>query len=171
MQAMQLSHWTNLRSAVGARSLGQDGINSTVPDGTIEDPCSHPRPSQIGILSSPNHPNGHAERKDLQSHWVFGSEHRRASESQHVRSVVFNESLPRCQVLNHAIFRPASEKLALHSTTSTGPPAARSRKIKAGPENSDPALLVADSRPQPSTVPGSTLTPGPMVEDTAMRWM
>jgi hypothetical protein len=36
------------------------------------------------------------------------SEHRRASESQHVRSVVFNESLPRCQALNHAIFRPAS---------------------------------------------------------------
>src|SRR6187455_1190803 len=102
MQAMQLSHWTNLRSAVGACSLGQDGINSTVPDGTIEDPCSHPssQPNWHPVL--PNHPNGHAERKDLQSHWVFGSEHRRASESQHVRSVVFNESLPRCQVLNHA---------------------------------------------------------------------
>jgi hypothetical protein len=36
------------------------------------------------------------------------SEHGRASDSQHVRSVMFNESLPRCQALNHAIFRPAS---------------------------------------------------------------
>jgi hypothetical protein len=154
MQAMQLSHWTNLRSAVGACSLGQDGINSTVPDGTIEDPCPHPSPQ----------PN-------WQSHWVFGSEHRRASESQHVRSVVFNESLPRCQVLNHATFRPALEKLAPRSADVNGTACREVKKIKAGPENSDPALLIADSRPQPSTVPGSTLTPGPIVEDTAMRWM
>jgi hypothetical protein len=171
MQAMQLSHWTNLRSAVGACSLGQDGINSTVPDGTIEDPYSHPSPQPNWHPVLPNHPNGHAERKDLQSHWVFGSEHRRASESQHVRSVVFNESLPRCQVLNHAIFRPASEKLAPRSADVNGTACREVKKIKAGPENSDPALLIADSRPQPSTVPGSTLTPGPIVEDTAMRWM
>ena len=36
---------------------------------------------------------------------------------------------------------------------------------------SRPCIIVTSERPQPSRLPGSTLTPGPMVEETATRWM
>jgi hypothetical protein len=47
-------------------------------------------------------------------------EHGHASASQHVRSAVFNESLLRCQVLNHAIFRPAFDLDKISHLTPAG---------------------------------------------------
>jgi hypothetical protein len=87
------------------------------------------------------------EGKDSYLVGFLECEHGHASASQHVRSAVFNESLLRCQVLNHAIFRPAFDldkishltPAGINDTKDGGQPGCRrasiaSQKQKAGPE-------------------------------------
>lgn len=161
--------------AAGACSLGQDGIINTIPRNSTqersEDPRSHQPTDRRPAL--PNHAKWPWGRyKVLLSCWVLESERESANRSPRIRSAVFNQSLPRCQALNHAIFRPASNKHASSRTTApTGTDfTCAIKKRQNGPGNSEPASIVSPTRSQPSTVPGSTLTPGPIVEDTAMRW-
>src|SRR5665213_4327183 len=67
--------------------------------GTPDNPCPHPSKA----TASPSFRAIHADvLKGMVSYRIGFSEcvHRRASNRQHVRSALFNESLPTCQALN-----------------------------------------------------------------------
>ena len=148
MPAMRLSRWTNLRLPPAPAVSDRTGSSKPNPG---NNPGNGPKTpvrtnQQTGAPPSRTMRNGHGEGTVLLSRWVLESERERANRSPRIRSAVFNQSLPRCQALNHAIFRPASNQLRTMTclrtrSAPTGIDFTAIKNVKAGPKTPNPLRL------------------------------
>ena len=106
MQAMRLSRWTNLRLPRAPAVSDRMG-STTSSTGRPKTPVRTDVPARLMLC--PPEPSkltcGKAKAPISLDFWNANTDMRAQASTS--GSAVFNESLLRCQVLNHAIFRPA----------------------------------------------------------------